>query len=93
MVDKLNNNQVGLIAGIFFALMHALWALFVALVPGLLQQFLDWMFVLHSLKPVWVITSFDLMNAILLIVMTFVIGYALGWVFAAIWNWSKRSKK
>jgi hypothetical protein len=93
MVDKLNNNQVGLIVGIFFALTHALWAILVALVPVLLQQFLDWMYVLHSLKPIWVITSFDLMNAILLIVMTFVIGYALGWVFAAIWNWSKRSKK
>ena len=93
MVDKLNNNQIGLIVGIFLALMHAIWALFVAVTPELLQQFIDWMFILHSLKPIWVITSCDLMNAILLIILTFVIGYALGWVFVAIWNWSKKSKK
>jgi len=93
MVDKLNNNQIGLIAGIFFALMHAVWAFFVAVMPGLLQQFIDWIFVLHSIEPVWVITSFNLLNAILLIVLTFVIGYVLGWVFAAIWNWNKKSKK
>ena len=80
MADKLSNNKVGLIVGIFSALMHALWSVLVASVPGLLQQFLDWMYVLHSLKPIWVITSFDLMNSILLIALTFVTGYALGWV-------------
>lgn len=93
MGEKLNNNKIGLIIGIFFALMHAIWALFVAVMPGLLQQFIDWMFILHSLKPIWVITSFDFINAILLIILTFVIGYVFGWVFAAIWNWNIKSKK
>jgi len=90
MADKLNKNQIGLITGSFLALLHALWALLVAVIPGLLQQFLDWVFALHFLQPVWVVTSFDLVNAILLVALTFAEGYVLGWGFAAIWNWFRK---
>jgi ABC-type microcin C transport system permease subunit YejE len=93
MGEKLNSNQIGLIFGIFLALIHTLWALLVAVIPGTLQEFLDWVFALHFLKPIYVITSFDFINAILLVVLTFVVGYALGWVFAAIWNWIRKGKK
>ncbi len=83
---KLDKNQVGLIVGIFFAVVHAAWALIIAIIPGTLQSFLNWMFELHFLEPIWTITAFNLVNALLLVVMTFVCGYIFGWVFAAIWN-------
>jgi type II secretory pathway component PulF len=87
MANKLNKNQVGLICGVFLAAIHAIWALLVAVVPDLLQQFLDWVFGLHFLMPIYVVTSFNFVNAILLVALTFVGGFALGWGFAAIWNW------
>lgn len=86
-MGKLNKNKLGLILGTFFALMHALWALAVAIGAGFLQTALDWIFKIHFLKPVYVITAFSLSNAILLVIVTFVCGYIIGWVFAAIWNW------
>lgn len=87
MTNKLNKNQVGLVCGVFLAAIHAIWALTVAVVPGLLQQFLDWVFGLHFLKPVYILTSFNFVDAIFLVVLTFVSGFASGWGFTAIWNW------
>ena len=84
---KLNKNQVGLIVGVFFAVIHAVWALVVAVIPSALQAFLNWVFGLHFLVPIYVLTSFDILNAVLLVVVTFVCGYIFGWVFAAIWDW------
>lgn len=82
----LNKNKTGLVLGIFIALMHAIWAVLVAVIPVSLQKFIDWAFLLHSLKPIYEITSFVLLNAVLLVVVTFVCGYVMGWIFAAVWN-------
>ena len=79
MLDK---NKVGLSLGIFLAIFHAAWALMVAVMSGTLQSFLDWIFLLHSIKPVWILTSFSLVNSVLLVIVTFISGYVLGWVFA-----------
>jgi len=92
-MGKLSKNKVGLVFGTFLALAHAVWALAVALIPEILQGFTDWIFTLHSLKPVWIITSFNFVNAIMLVVMTFIMGYVFGWVFAAVWNWVRKNEK
>jgi hypothetical protein len=91
-MDKLNKNQIGLIVGLFLAIVHAVWAVFVAITPGALQKFLDWIFGIHFLEPVWVLTAFNLVNAVLLVGVTFVCGFILGWVFAAIHNWLAKKK-
>jgi hypothetical protein len=92
-MGKLSKNRVGLILGIFTALVYVVWDLAVALIPRILQKFLDWIFLLHSLNPVFIVTSFDFLNAVLLVVMAFVIGYASGWGFAAVWNWIRKDGK
>lgn len=84
---KLDKNRFGLILGVFFALFHAVWALIVAIIPNGLQSFLDWVFALHFIQPIWIITAFNLSNALILVALTFVFGYIFGWVFAAIVNW------
>lgn len=38
---KLDKNQTGLILGMFISLIHLVWAIFVWIIPGLLQSFLD----------------------------------------------------
>ncbi|MDD5192467.1 MAG: DUF5676 family membrane protein [Candidatus Nanoarchaeia archaeon] len=83
---KLDKCKIGLIVGIFFAVVHAVWAILVGVIPGVLQNFLDWIFNLHFLEPVWILTSFNLLNAVMLVIITFICGYIIGWVFALIWN-------
>ncbi|PZR79466.1 MAG: hypothetical protein DI537_41000 [Stutzerimonas stutzeri] len=63
---------------------HLLWVLFVA--SGLAQPIMDFVFWLHFIRSGWQIESFDLTRAAGLIVLTSAIGYAVGAVFALIWN-------
>lgn len=83
MLDK---NKTGLILGVFFAIVHAVWALAVAAIPVTLQNFLDWIFKVHFLQSVWILTSFNFLDAVMLVVITFVCGFVFGWVFAWVWN-------
>ena len=79
-----NNNTWGLIVGIFLGGFHTLWAILVGV--GLAQVLIDWIFALHMIRPPYVIAPFDLLKAVTLVVVTFVVGYIAGWIFAAICN-------
>lgn len=81
---KLNPNKTGLALGGLLALWHALWAALVAI--GLAQALLDFVYSIHFLSNPFVVGTFNLMTALTLVVVTAVIGYLLGWVFALIWN-------
>jgi hypothetical protein len=85
-MGKLNKVRTGFVVGVFFAVIHAVWALLVALIPNTLQKSIDWIFMVHFLESIWKITSFNFANALLLIAVTFVFGYIFGWVIALIWN-------
>jgi hypothetical protein len=90
MKELLDKNRAGIIGGLFLAIMHAVWALAVAIIPSTLQGFLDWVFGLHFLEPYFVLTAFNFPNAVLLVILTFVCGYICGWVFAAVCNWIRK---
>lgn len=92
-MNKLDKNKIGLMVGAFLAIVHAVWALIVAIIPNALQSFLDWVFGVHFLEPVWKLTTFNLLNAIFLVLLTFVCGYICGWVFAWIHNWVDKKAK
>ncbi len=83
----LNKNKTGLIVGFFLAIIHAVWAFAIAIIPNQLQNFLDWIFEVHFLEPYWIITAFNIMGAIFLVIITFVFGYIFGFLFALIWNY------
>ncbi len=85
---KLDNNRVGLTLGLFAASLHALWSILIALIPGLLQNFIDWVLDLHRIKPSYTLLPFDGLSTILLVTVTFLLGYALGWLISAFWNWT-----
>lgn len=87
MLDK---NRFGLAVGLFFAAIHAIWAVVVALIPNQLQAGLDWIFKVHFLEPIWKLTAFNFLNAIFLVIVTFIIGYIFGWLLACLWNWVKK---
>ena len=88
----IHKNRWGLALGLLLAIIHAVWSLAVYLIPTQLQKFLNWVFVLHAIRPVWILTKFDLTNALILIALTFVTGYIVGWLLAALINMLTREK-
>ncbi len=85
--ESLNINHAGLAVGAFLASVHLIWSVCVALMPKTMQAFMDWIFVLHTLTPIMTIIQFNLLNAVLLVLVTFVIGYGYGAIFAYAWNY------
>ncbi len=71
---QLNKNKVGLALGIFFGFVHLVWALTVAIIPTGLQSFLDWIFNIHFVQPVYTLIPIDWINALILVVVTFIVG-------------------
>lgn len=86
---KLDPQKTGLGLGSLAGLMHVLWSLLVAL--GLAQGWMDWVFSIHFLENPHTVGAFDVMTALTLIVVTSIVGFAVGFVFANIWNyWQKK---
>lgn len=61
-----------------------LWLLLVRL--GWAQTVIDFIFWIHFIKPVYIVEAFNFSTALLLILVTASIGYALGWGFTTVWN-------
>jgi len=55
-----------------------------------MKSFIDWILELHFMTMSHEITGFNFVNALLLVVVTFICGYIVGWIFSAIWNWVKK---
>ena len=87
-MTTLNAKQTGLTLGLFAAILHALWAIVVAL--GFGQALTNWKLGMHFISMSVTITAFSIGTAIMLVVMAFVGGYVIGWLFANLWNWSAK---
>ncbi len=86
---KLDPLKTGLGLGSLTALMHLVWSLLVLL--GMAQGWMDWIFSLHFLNNPFTVGSFNIVIALTLILVTGLVGFAVGFVFANIWNyWQKR---
>jgi hypothetical protein len=81
---KLNKNTVGLTLGGLVALMHLVWSLTVMF--GWAESWLSFVFGLHFLDNPFVLKDFSVGIALTLIIITGIIGYIMGWIFATIWN-------
>jgi hypothetical protein len=89
-VTTINPVKSGLVLGAVIGLWHLTWALLVAF--GWAQPFIDFVFWMHFIKPVYVVQPFHPATAAILIVVTAAIGFVIGSVFAVLWNWfHKRS--
>ena len=80
----LNRNKSGLIFGTFAALMHVIWAVLVAL--GFAQPLVNFITALHFSDAANVIQPFVLGTALMLIITAFIVGYIIGFIFAAVVN-------
>lgn len=83
-MKKLSEHQTGLVLGAFFGLAHTVWALAVYL--GFAQAWVDFVLDLHFLENPFVVSSFEMQKAVMLVVVTAVVGYVAGFVFVKVWN-------
>jgi hypothetical protein len=87
-MQTIHLHKTGLALGGLMGSWHLLWALLVAL--GLAQPIVDFIFWMHFIRPIYVISPFNIGTALVLIGATSLIGYAMGVIFAGIWNFLHR---
>ena len=76
--------KAGLVIGGLTGGWHVCWSIFVAI--GIAQPVIDFVFWMHFIKPVYVIEPFELGRAAVLVVVTGLLGFAIGSAFALVWN-------
>jgi len=88
-MDSVNSHKVGLVVGGTVAIIHVVWSLLVLL--GIAKLYLDWIFGLHFLNLQYSINPFAFWNALVLVIVTGVIGYIVGYIFGRVWNLAHRA--
>ena len=83
-MNTLNGNKLGFILGVMCSAWHAAWTGLVA--TGQAQAVLDKAMSLHFITHEYAVTAFDPVKAGILVAASFVLPYALGLIFATIWN-------
>ncbi|MFH1178538.1 MAG: hypothetical protein V1711_02345 [bacterium] len=83
-MEAINKNKTGLTFGFLISFMHLVWSVLVAF--GIAQVLLDFVLNLHMISIPMVVGPFNLVKALGLIIMTFVVGYVFGWMMAFFWN-------
>jgi hypothetical protein len=89
MLTNLSPNKAGLALAALMAGWHLAWSLLVA--AGWAQAVIDFVLWMHFIKPVYAIDAFNATTAAVLVIVTAVIGYILGGLFGAVWNWLHRA--
>lgn len=81
---QISKNKTGLTFGFLISFMHLIWSLLVAL--GLAQMLVNFVLNMHMIGLPIFIMPFSLIKALVLIIITFVVGYIFGWLMAYFWN-------
>jgi len=84
LMKAINPLKAGAVVGALVAAWHVGWAALVAI--GWAQPFIDFIFRIHFIRPVYVIQSFEIGTAIILIAVTAISGFLIGYIFSVIWN-------
>ena len=84
MSQPMNVYKAGLVLGAVIGGWHLCWATLVAL--RFAQPVIDFVFWMHFVKPVYVIEPFEIARAAILLIVTAVLGFAIGSIFAMVWN-------
>ena len=87
----MNPNKIGFTLGSLAALVHLVWAIIVKL--GFGSNVLGGIMRLHFISCPAAITPFSIGTAIFLVILTFIGGYVLGWLFATFYNYYDKKCK
>lgn len=81
---QINKNKTGLTFAFLISSMHLFWSILVAL--GIAQVLVDFVLNIHMLKVPVIVMPFNLVSTLLLVIITFIVGYIFGWLMAFFWN-------
>ena len=84
MSNPISAHKVGLAFGGAIGFWHLVWSILVGL--GWAQPLINWLFRLHMIQPPYTITPFSFGSAAILIIVTAIFGYLVGFVIGSIWN-------
>ena len=73
--EGISFHHLGLTSGILFAGLHLFWLIFAAIAPKSLQGLLDWLFQIHTLAPIYEVTTAHFLPGLFLVLVTFAVGY------------------
>lgn len=79
-----NPIRLGVVFGLFLALVHAFWAALVGL--GWAQPLMDFVFWAHFITPPWRVEPFAWERAGVLVGFTFLVGLVIGATGGWLWN-------
>ena len=80
----INSMKVGLVIGLLMSFCHIVWIVLV--LAGAAQSLMDFVFWAHMIQPVYVVKPFEPLAALMLMLLTFGIGYVLGVGGGSLWN-------
>ena len=83
-MNNINKTKAGLALGTITGGVHLVWSILIML--GFAQPLLDFIFKVHMIKATFVVDDFNAGLALTLVVVTAVIGYIVGYIFATVWN-------
>lgn len=83
-MNQINAHKIGLVVGGTMAIWHAIWASMVLV--GVAKAFMDWILGLHFMQFTYNILPFNILTALMLVLVTGIIGYLLGYVSGWLWN-------
>jgi hypothetical protein len=87
---KLSASKTALTLGLLSGLWHVSWALLVSM--GLAQKLLDAVYRVHFMNNPITVAGFSIVRAGKLVVLAFAMAYAMGWIFALLWNMAHGKK-
>ncbi len=87
-MNQVNAHKVGLVLGGLLAIVHAIWVFMVFM--GLAKPLLDWILGLHFLSLQYIVKPFNLLNGLMLVIITGIIGYVVGYICGWLWNFVHR---
>ncbi len=80
----INRSKFALTFGYFAAVMHVIWSVLVGL--GVAQTIMDFVYRMHFMENPYTVAEFSWGTAVGLVVMAFIVAYAISSLFATIWN-------
>ena len=80
----MNKHKTGLAVGAFVGVLHLGWSILVML--GVAQSIYNWISSLHAIEMPVQIGAMGLGGMVSLVVVSSIVGYGFGWLFATIWN-------
>lgn len=84
-MNTLNAKKAGLAVGALLGGWHVIWSLLV--LTGLGQPLVNFILWAHMIRLTYVVGPFDAIACITLIIITSLVGFVAGSVFAKLWNW------